>query len=295
VAAAPAPERGAVAPDDRETVPADSARPAAPAPAEGAPVFAVPGDRKVPERPPDAAEPPAAAAVALPPAPAFEVVATLEAEVAAKRQQIGAQLVELREREHRIGQSASALEGLREELAAVRADLDQHRTHKTRLEQALADKDRALAARDTRIATLQAELNQRLGAIRKLNAMDLSLQGLDSKMSDRLRRADHGRTEVVNAPTLVCLTGDAPKQFTLTSKTVTIGRGHQCDIQIMTHFVSREHARITTHRGAVVIEDMASTNGVFVNSIRIERQELRHGDLLTIGETQFRFLESVAH
>jgi pSer/pThr/pTyr-binding forkhead associated (FHA) protein len=112
-------------------------------------------------------------------------------------------------------------------------------------------------------------------------------------MSDRLRRAEPA--EPTNVPTLVCLTGEAPKQLALSKKSITIGRGHQCDIQILTHFVSREHARITTDHGTVIIEDLASTNGVFVNSIRVDRHELRHGDLLTIGETQFRFLESVAH
>ena len=54
----------------------------------------------------------------------------------------------------------------------------------------MIDKDRALEARDERIATLQSELDQKLGALQKLNAMDLSLQGLDSKMSERLRRSD---------------------------------------------------------------------------------------------------------
>jgi predicted RNase H-like nuclease (RuvC/YqgF family) len=228
------------------------------------------------------------------PAPAFEVLAALEAEIAHKRQQIGAQLVELREREQRLEASAATIELLRQDLATLRTELDQKRADVGRLERAVVDKDRALETRDLRITTLQEELNQRLGAIQKLNAMDLSLQGLNSKMSDRLRRAEPA-TEPSNVPTLVCLTGDAPKQLALTKKTVTIGRGHHCDIQILTHFVSREHARITTDRGTVIIEDLASTNGVFVNSIRVDRHELHHGDLLTIGETQFRFLESVAH
>jgi predicted RNase H-like nuclease (RuvC/YqgF family) len=241
----------------------------------------------------DTAEP-AAKAMGLPPAPAFEVVAALEAEVGHRRQQIAAQLVELRDREQRIQRGAVGLEQVRQELAAARIDLEHHRADRARLERALVDKDRALEARDARIGSLQDELSERLGAIQKLNAMDLSLQGLDSKMSDRLRRADQ-TAETAGSPMLVCLTGDAPKQFALTSKTVTIGRGHACDIQIITHFVSREHARITTDRGTIVIEDLASTNGVFVNSIRVERQELQHGDLVTIGETQFRFLESVAH
>ncbi len=237
---------------------------------------------------------PTAGASDLLPAPAFEVLAALEAEIAHKRQQIGAQLVELREREQRLEASAATIERLRQDVATMRTELEQKRSDVGRLERAVVEKDRALETRDVRIATLQDELNQRLGAIQKLNAMDLSLQGLSSKMSDRLRRADPA-AESTSVPALVCLTGDAPKQLALTKKTITIGRGNHCDIQIVTHFVSREHARITTDRGAVVIEDLASTNGVFVNSIRIDRHELHHGDLLTIGETQFRFLESVAH
>jgi DNA repair exonuclease SbcCD ATPase subunit len=228
------------------------------------------------------------------PAPAFEVLAALEAEIAHKRQQIGAQLVELREREQRLEAGAATIERLRQDLATLRTELEQKRADVGRLERAVVEKDRALETRDVRIATLQEELNERLGAIQKLNAMDLSLQGLSSKMSDRLRRVEPA-AESTNVPTLVCLTGDAPKQLALTNKTVTIGRGNHCDIQIVTHFVSREHARITTDRGTVIIEDLASTNGVFVNSIRVDRHELHHGDLLTIGETQFRFLESVAH
>jgi DNA repair exonuclease SbcCD ATPase subunit len=237
---------------------------------------------------------PTAGASDLLPAPAFEVLAGLEAEIAHKRQQIGAQLVELREREQRLEASAATIARLRQDLATLRTEVEQRRADVGRLERAVVEKDRALDTRDVRIATLQEELNQRLGAIQKLNAMDLSLQGLNSKMSDRLRRAEPA-TEQTNVPTLVCLTGDAPKQLALTKKTITVGRGHHCDIQIVTHFVSREHARITTDRGTVIIEDLASTNGVFVNSIRVDRHELHHGDLLTIGETQFRFLESVAH
>jgi hypothetical protein len=163
------------------------------------------------------------------------------------------------------------------------------------MERALVDKDRALEARDERIRTLQFEIDQRLGALQKLSAMDLSLQGLDSKMSERLRRADSA-SESPNTPALVCLTSEAPRQYALAKRTMTIGRSSQCDIQILTDFVSREHARLTVSpRGGVVIEDLSSTNGIFVNSVRIDRHELRHGDLVTIGESQFRFLESIAH
>lgn len=230
-----------------------------------------------------------------PPLPAFEIIAQLEAEVEFKRQQVNAQLVALRERDQRIAESEQALEQIKSELADARSTLDTARDDNGRLERALVERDRAVEAKEARISALEEELNQRLGALQKLNAIDVSLQGLDSRMSERLRQSDKLPVDNLNIPALVCLTGDAPKQVALTKPRNLIGRGEHCDIQILTHFVSREHARINIVRGSAVIEDLGSTNGVFVNSVRVDRHELRQGDLITVGETQFRFLESMAH
>jgi pSer/pThr/pTyr-binding forkhead associated (FHA) protein len=87
----------------------------------------------------------------------------------------------------------------------------------------------------------------------------------------------------------VCLTSDPPAEYRVGSSALLIGRSPHCDIRITTHFVSREHARILRDRQQVLIEDLGSKNGVFVNAVRVERGALRHGDLVTIGETQFRF------
>jgi chromosome segregation ATPase len=225
---------------------------------------------------------------------ALETIAQLEAKVAQERSTHAAERTTLREQSERLAATESKLEGTLRQLAETGTALDHVRGDAARIERAVVDKDRALEARDQRIAALQKELHQKLGALQKLNAMDLSLQGLDSKMSERLRRADTP-VDQPNTPAFVCLSGDAPRQYALSKKTMTIGRSARCDIQILTHFVSREHARLTIARGTVVIEDLGSTNGIFVNSVRIDRQELRHGDLVTVGETQFRYLESMAH
>ena len=188
--------------------------------------------------------------------------------------------------------AAADLEAARKEVADTRAQLEQARADAARSEQALAEKDRALAARDERIRTLQIEIQQRPGAFVQLNVSDASRQTRDSKT---MLRAD-AAPDSASTPALVCLTSDGPRRFALAKGTVTIGRSSACDIQILTHFVSREHARLTTSpRGVVVIEDLGSTNGVFVNSVRVERQELHHGDVVTVGESQFRFLETMAH
>ena len=212
--------------------------------------------------------------------PSVETLSQLEAEVEYKRQQVAAQIVELRDREQQLRAAKSELGTLRNELDDSRSDL-------ARLERSVVDKDRALEARDARIAALHEELKQHLVEKRG----DSSQPTIDTDAARRTMQA--GAAD--NGPTLICLTGDAPKRFALTKKTVTVGRGPHCDLQIITHFVSREHARLTVSPGATLIEDLGSRNGVFVNSVRVDRRQLQQGDLVTIGETQFRFVESMAH
>jgi pSer/pThr/pTyr-binding forkhead associated (FHA) protein len=91
---------------------------------------------------------------------------------------------------------------------------------------------------------------------------------------------------------LVVVNDAAERRYTIGKSIMTIGRSSRCDIQVLTQFVSREHARLVVDSAGVFVEDASSTNGVFVNAVRVERQLLAHGDLLTIGETQFRFLEA---
>jgi hypothetical protein len=219
-------------------------------------------------------------------APAVEAIAQLEAEVEYKRQQVAAQLVELRDREQRLRSAIT-------ELGTLRAQLDSSRSDVGRLEQTIAEKDRALAAREARIATLHEELKQRSGAVEQRSLAD-SLPPLETAALSS-PNGHNGAAESASTPLLICLTGDAPRRFALTKRATTVGRGPQCDLQILTHFVSREHARLTLNGGATVIEDLGSRNGVFVNAVRVDRQPLRQGDLITIGETQFRFVESMAH
>jgi pSer/pThr/pTyr-binding forkhead associated (FHA) protein len=215
---------------------------------------------------------------------AVEAIAQLEAEVEYKRQQVAAQLVELRDRELQLRTATG-------ELGELRSELDESRSNVERLERTVADMDRALEARDTRIATLQEELKERA---ERRGAARLS-QSAQHAAEARPSGSYVDGADDVSAPVLICLTGDAPKQFALTKKTVTVGRGPQCDLQIVTHFVSREHARLTVSADATLIEDLGSRNGVFVNSVRVDRRQLQQGDLVTIGETQFRFVESMAH
>lgn len=73
-----------------------------------------------------------------------------------------------------------------------------------------------------------------------------------------------------------------------------LGRAPGCELQIDSSSVSRHHALVTVGQRDVIIEDLKSTNGVVVNGRKIVRQLLNDGDLLTIGDAQFRFNMSFA-
>jgi general secretion pathway protein A len=62
-----------------------------------------------------------------------------------------------------------------------------------------------------------------------------------------------------------------------------IGRTSDNDMQIDSKFVSRHHAQLVTTPEGSVIEDLNSTNGVFLNGKRVRRHRLSPGDVIKIG------------
>ena len=64
-----------------------------------------------------------------------------------------------------------------------------------------------------------------------------------------------------------------------------IGRGQQVAIQIHDSEISRRHARLVTEGDTVVVEDMGSTNGTFVNGHPVDKCPLADGDKIQIGTT----------
>lgn len=85
--------------------------------------------------------------------------------------------------------------------------------------------------------------------------------------------------------TLNLLLGESlGKTLVLDEDEVRLGRGTQCDLQFQVEGVSRVHARI--HRSKTQrysIEDLRSTNGVFVNGFQTLNQELKDGDRIALG------------
>jgi predicted component of type VI protein secretion system len=76
------------------------------------------------------------------------------------------------------------------------------------------------------------------------------------------------------------------KVFELAKDVMTIGRDVNNDLVINDSEVSRNHARLTSQSGGYLIEDLASTNGTFVNGQRlIGPKLLNSSDVVGLGET----------
>jgi pSer/pThr/pTyr-binding forkhead associated (FHA) protein len=64
---------------------------------------------------------------------------------------------------------------------------------------------------------------------------------------------------------------------------VIIGRSPDNEIYIKSKFVSRHHAQLVSDENGCVIEDLNSTNGVFVGEKQVKKYRLRDGDVISLG------------
>jgi general secretion pathway protein A len=73
-------------------------------------------------------------------------------------------------------------------------------------------------------------------------------------------------------------------EFPLAAGRAIIGRTSDNDVQIRSKFISRHHAQIVSDRTQSVVEDLNSTNGVFIRSQRVKHYALADGDIIQLGE-----------
>lgn len=78
------------------------------------------------------------------------------------------------------------------------------------------------------------------------------------------------------------------REVPIGSRPVTIGRSPDNDLSVDNLAVSNHHAKIYFEAGRLVVEDLASLNGTFVNDLRIERATLHDGDSIHIGKHEIR-------
>ncbi|MGH3304037.1 MAG: FhaA domain-containing protein [Streptosporangiaceae bacterium] len=85
------------------------------------------------------------------------------------------------------------------------------------------------------------------------------------------------------------LDGGHQRTYEITTPLVILGRGTDCDLRLVDPGVSRHHAEIRVEDGEVVLVDLGSTNGTFVNGQPVRRVPLIDGTRVTLGRTTLVF------
>jgi type II secretory pathway predicted ATPase ExeA len=72
---------------------------------------------------------------------------------------------------------------------------------------------------------------------------------------------------------------------------LVIGRTPDNDLQIDSKFISRHHCQIVTQPDSCVIEDLNSTNGIYVKLKRVRRHNLNDGDVVVVGQHEIMYID----
>lgn len=78
-----------------------------------------------------------------------------------------------------------------------------------------------------------------------------------------------------------------PREIVLDQFPVEIGRGNDVALRIDDRWISRRHCRLTLDGDELVVQDLGSRHGTYVNGVAIEKSRLQPGNELCLGLSHF--------
>lgn len=134
---------------------------------------------------------------------------------------------------------------------------------------------------DVRFQQLDEMLNQSFNDITDSDILEVKLL---KKVLRALDRESVPSIEVLNGA------HEGKKAFiTEDVEELTIGRDPMCEFPIEEYIISRNHAKIAKKWGGIIIQDLNSKNGVFVNNRRVNEEFLHDGDRIALGTIVLMF------
>jgi hypothetical protein len=237
-------------------------------------------------------------------------IAILEADLAARQEReakLKARLDEaLASVDPCVPKLRSEILALDEQVRLLKLDVELARSH-------AAEKDHDLQIAEESIRNLELEVRDKNGKLEEANVTveewraviaesqrsilqrDGQIQQLQSDLERRIAAASDsasqtGEEVALEGPARVLIRTNGNTDFVhVLGRRTRIGRGSDNDLVLDTKHVSRYHAVLLAGPVHTSIEDLKSTNGVFVNGKRVSRHILKDGDRVTVGRSQFRY------
>ncbi|MCI0518517.1 MAG: FHA domain-containing protein [Woeseiaceae bacterium] len=158
-----------------------------------------------------------------------------------------------------------------------------------RLEHQHEDDRHKLSNKDGAIAALLNELANRSSTVRTAVETDNSISP-ELQVEPDVRQDDRSAADRITRLLIGNVDGQELR-FPLFKDRLTIGRTRNNDIHLKAQYISRRHALIVTENDRTRIVDWGSKNGIAVNQQPVTEQVLRSGDIVTIGNADFRYEE----
>jgi len=90
---------------------------------------------------------------------------------------------------------------------------------------------------------------------------------------------------------IIATEGRTVADLTLRLGRLIIGRTADNDVQIDSRFVSRHHCQLITTAHGSIVEDLNSTNGIYVQGKRVRRHNFNDGDVVVIGKHELMYID----
>jgi pSer/pThr/pTyr-binding forkhead associated (FHA) protein len=97
-------------------------------------------------------------------------------------------------------------------------------------------------------------------------------------------------TELEPPRLIISHNGAVVRELQLTGPRTLLGRSEMSDVVIDNQYVSKHHALLVWAENAVMLLDLKSRNGTYVNSKRVERQILNNNDVLALGDYRIKLI-----
>jgi hypothetical protein len=209
-----------------------------------------------------------------------ELIAQLEADAETHDQEMTVLMAHLTEARRPVQSIQADVKRLTDELALKNLSIDQLTEDNRTLRAALERTRGALEEREFLIRRLERSESNNANVLGRIQT---SIERLGSTPAPPAVPAVAAECSAE----LVRIDGGHNTVYPLVRRT-RVGRATGCELHIDSTSVSRHHALLLKGTRDLIIEDLNSTNGVVVNGRKVSRQLLNHGDLVTIGDVQFR-------
>lgn len=129
----------------------------------------------------------------------------------------------------------------------------------------------------------------------KLPVNELAVEKQKQAMRAEQRRPIAGRAVSISTPAprlIVTSNGETLEDYEIKEKKVLVGRSNLADITIYNQYASKMHALFMLYSDALVIVDLNSANGTFVNSVKVNSTILRSDDIITVANHRLKVVNA---